>query len=280
MKIKLAFSVLIFAFAFSSPVVAEEPVNFGDEIRPVLSSKCFACHGPDAEQREGGFRIDKKESALGEGDSGEKIIVPGDVDSSELVNRITSDDPDLLMHPEDFEKNLTPEEIEKIKLWVKQGAKWQDHWAYVTPVKSKLPEVKQIDWAKEPLDRFILARLEKEKLTPGKQADRITLIRRVTLDLTGLPPTIEEVNNFLKDQSPNAYEKVVDRLLTSPRYGENMARYWLDAVRYGDTHGLHLDNYREMWPYRDWVVRAFNKNMPYDQFVIEQLAGDLLENPT
>jgi len=280
MKIKLAVSALIFAFAFSSQAGAEDLVSFGDEIRPILSTKCFACHGPDAEQREGGFRLDKKESALGEGDSGEKIIVPGDVDSSELINRILSDDPDLVMPPEDFEKNLTLEEIARLKLWVKQGAEWQEHWSYLVPVKSKLPEVKQTDWAKNPLDRFILARLEKEKLTPGKQADRITLLRRVTLDLTGLPPTIEEVNNFLKDKSPNAYEKVVDRLLASPRYGENMARYWLDAARYGDTHGLHLDNYREMWPYRDWVVRAFNKNMPYDQFVIEQLAGDLLENPT
>ncbi len=280
MKIKLALPALIFALAFTTQTFAEERVSFGDDIRPILSKKCFACHGPDVEQREGGFRLDKRDSALGEGDSGEKIIVPGDVESSELIVRILSDDPDLVMPPEDFEKDLTPEEIEKLKLWVKQGAEWQEHWAYVVPARPELPEVKQVDWVKNSLDRFILARLEKEKLSPATRADRITLIRRVSFDLTGLPPTIAEVNDFLNDQSPNAYEKVVDRLLASPRYGEHMARYWLDAVRYGDTHGLHLDNYREMWPYRDWVVRAFNSNMPYDQFVIEQIAGDLLENPT
>ncbi len=280
MKIKLTTFALVSLFAFTANSNAQELMEFGDDIRPILSRKCFACHGPDPEQREAGFRLDKKESALGVGDSEEKIIVPGNPEASGLIIRIISDDPDLKMPPEDFGKDLTPEEIEKLKLWVKQGADWQQHWAYTVPVKSKLPEVKQKNWGATPIDQFVLARLEKEKLSPAKQADRITLIRRVTLDLTGLPPTIKEVDDFLKDKSPNAYEKVVDRLLASARYGENMSRFWLDAVRYGDTHGLHLDNYREMWPYRDWVVRAFNTNMPYDQFVIEQIAGDLLENPT
>ncbi len=280
MKIEIAFIAVIFAFSLSPQAFGEEQVGFGDDVRPILSTKCFACHGPDAEQREGGFRLDEKASALGEGDSGERIIVPGDPESSEMIVRILSDDPDLVMPPEDFGKELTPQEIETLKLWIKQGAKWQKHWAYEAPVKSQLPDVRQGDWVRQPLDRFILARLEKENMKPGSRADRITLLRRVTFDLTGLPPSIEEVDNFLKDDSPNAYEKVVDRLLASPRYGEHMARYWLDAVRYGDTHGLHLDNYREMWPYRDWVIRAFNSNMPYDRFVTEQLAGDLLENPT
>ncbi|MBL4886544.1 MAG: DUF1553 domain-containing protein [Planctomycetaceae bacterium] len=197
-----------------------------------------------------------------------------------MIARILSDDPDLKMPPADSNKSLTAEEIAAFKLWIKQGADWQEHWAYQVPVKEDLPAVKKTDWSSQPIDRFILARLEKEGLTPTKAADRITLIRRVSHDLTGLPPSIKDVNNFLNDKSPNAYEKVVDRLLASPRYAQNMSRYWLDAARYGDTHGLHLDNYREMWPYRDWVVKSFNNNMPYDQFVIEQLAGDLLKDPT
>src|SRR5207244_2107261 len=167
-----------------------------------------------------------------------------------------------------------------LKQWIAQGALWSSHWAFIPPRRPEFPIVHDPAWCRNPVDRFILAKLEAVGLQPSPEADRITLIRRVTLDLTGLPPTSAEVDAFLADASPNAYERVVDRLLRSPRYGEHMARYWLDAARYGDTHGLHLDNYREIWPYREWVIKAFNDNKPFDQFVVEQLAGDLLPNPT
>lgn len=255
-------------------------IDFARDIRPLLSDKCFACHGPSEEAREGGFRLDVQESALGEADSGERPIVPGDLDSSELYRRLTTDDESERMPPAETNKQLTPEEIARIAQWIEQGAAWEGHWAYTPPRQLSLPEVQQADWPRNPIDHFVLARLEAQSLHPAPEADKVTLIRRVTFDLTGLPPTREEVAAFLADQSPEAYERQVDRLLASPHYGEHMARFWLDAVRYGDTHGLHLDNYREMWLYRDWVVNAFNVNMPFDQFVIEQLAGDLLPNPT
>ena len=175
---------------------------------------------------------------------------------------------------------MTKEEIAIIAKWIEQGAPWQGHWAFVPPTQAPLPEVRHNDWPRNPIDSFVLAKLEKKSLRPAPEADKITLIRRVTFDLTGLPPTVREVDAFLADDAPDAYERLVDRLLQSPHYGEHMARFWLDAARYGDTHGLHLDNYREMWPYRDWVMRAFNHNMPFDQFTIEQLAGDLLPDPT
>ncbi len=258
----------------------DDSIDFGRDIRPLLSDKCFQCHGPNEQAREGGFRLDDRDSALGEADSGEHPIVPGNLEQSESYQRITAEDLDYRMPPEDSNKSLTEEEIAKIARWIQQGAPWQGHWAYVPPRKAELPEVQAADWPREPIDYFVLARLEKQSLKPAPPADKVTLIRRVTFDLTGLPPTRAEVQLFLQDNAPGAYERLVDRLLASPHYGEHMARYWLDAARYGDTHGLHLDNYREIWPYRDWVVRAFNANMPFDQFTIEQLAGDLLPNPT
>ena len=261
-------------------VPGAERVDFNRQIRPILSDKCFACHGPDEQRREGGFRLDVKELAVGEADSGERPIVPGDVEASELYRRITSEDESSLMPPPDSNKTLTPEEIERIRLWIAQGAEWSEHWSFIAPAKSAVPPVSAPAWCRNPIDNFVLARLDAERLQPAAEADKQTLLRRVTLDLTGLPPTPEEVSAFLADAAPDAYERVVDRLLESPHYGEHMARYWLDAVRYGDTHGLHLDNYREMWPYRDWVVRAFNENLPYDQFLTGQLAGDLLPEPT
>ena len=184
------------------------------------------------------------------------------------------------MPPKKSGKQLTTDQVAVLRRWVEQGATWSAHWAFEPPRKPALPAVKERDWPINEIDRFILARLEAEGLSPESEADKTTLIRRVTLDLTGLPPTLEEVDAFLADRSRGAYERVVDRLLESPRYGEHMARFWLDAARYGDTHGLHLDNYREIWPYRDWVIRAFNTNKPFDRFVVEQLAGDLLPNPT
>lgn len=249
------------------------------KIRSILSENCFQCHGPDAKKRAADLRFDTREGAFADL-GGHKAIVPGNVEQSELITRITTDDEDLVMPPKESGKELTAEETELLKRWIKQGAEWQDHWSFVTPKKTTLPAVKQKEWVRNPIDQFILSRLEQEGLAPSAEADRRTLIRRVTFDLTGLPPTTAEVNAFVNDKSPNAYEKVIDRLLDSPQYGEHMARYWLDIARYGDTHGLHLDNYREMWPYRDWVIKAFNTNLPYDQFVIEQLAGDLLPDAT
>ena len=273
---------IVFALTvMAAPLVTradQPPVDFDRQIKPILADKCFACHGPDEESREAGLRLDTKEGAFAETESGGRAIVPGDLRASLLVQRIATDDESEVMPPEDFEKKLTADEIRLLKAWVEQGARWTEHWAYRTPQRPPLPP--DSPQATNAIDRFVLARLQQENLKPSPPADKITLLRRVTFDLTGLPPTPEEVAAFLADSSPQAYERVVDRLLESPRYGEHRARYWLDAARYGDTHGLHLDNYREMWLYRDWVVRAFNDNKPYDQFIIEQLAGDLLPNPT
>jgi hypothetical protein len=275
--------LILTSFAASIPLnafAADSKIDFNRDIRPILSDNCYVCHGPDEAHREGGFRLDRKDSAFGKSDSDEVVIVPGKPELSVLIARIVTDDQDLKMPPADSTKSLTEEQIELLKKWVAQGANWQEHWAFIPPVKRELPQVSRVDWSRNPIDSFILKRLDDEGLTPGKRASKETLIRRVTLDLTGLPPTLEEVDAFVNDKTDDAYAKVIDRLLKSERYGEHMAKYWLDAARYGDTHGLHLDNYREMWPYRDWVVRAFNQNMPFDQFATEQLAGDLLPNAT
>jgi hypothetical protein len=273
--------LMVLLLTLARSVTAADPgIDFNRDIRPILSDNCFACHGPDEAKREGGFRLDRKDSAFGKAESDDVVIVPGKPALSALVARIMTDDDDLKMPPPDSKKTLTPEQIQLLKKWVAQGASWQEHWAFIPPAKHELPKVSQPDWCRNPIDNFILKRLDDEGLKPSPSASKEALIRRLTLDLTGLPPTLEEIDAFLKDNSHEDYQKVVDRLLKSQRYGENMARYWLDAARYGDTHGLHLDNYREMWPYRDWVVRAFNQNMPFDQFAIEQLAGDLLPNST
>ncbi|HKI35315.1 MAG TPA: PSD1 and planctomycete cytochrome C domain-containing protein [Gemmataceae bacterium] len=255
---------------------AKPALDFTRQIRPILAENCFACHGPDDKARKAKLRLDTKEGALGH--SG--VIVPGKSAESNLIARVTSTDPDEHMPPVKSGKKLTSEQIELLRKWIDSGAPWSEHWAFVAPKRPALPNVKDAAWAKEPLDRFILARLEAEGLKPSPEADRIALIRRLTFDLTGLPPTPAEVDAFLVDQSPDVYAKVVDRLLQSTRYGEHMTRYWLDSARYGDTHGLHLDNYREIWPYREWVIKAFNANKPFDTFVVEQLAGDLLPDAT
>ena len=254
------------------------PIDFGMDVRPILSDKCFTCHGPDDQL--GGFRLDDKSSAFGEADSGLRPIVPGDVVRSEVVNRILSDDEGTRMPPPDAPKQLTPEEKLLIRNWVAQGADWQEHWSFIPPSASKVPQVEEARWPRNSIDHFILAKLESEGLQPSPAASKETLLRRVTLDLTGLPPSVDQMTGFLADDSATAYERTVDRLLDSPHYGEHMARFWLDAARYADTNGLHLDNYREMWPYRDWVINAFNRDLPFDQFVVDQLAGDLLPNPT
>jgi hypothetical protein len=258
----------------------EAKIDFGRQIRPLLAENCFQCHGFDENTREAGLRLDTHEGLLADIESGGKAITPGDAAKSALFERITAADSAVRMPPEETKKTLKPEEIALIKKWIDQGAKWDDHWSFVTPKRPALPDVSDKSWSRNEIDRFVLARLHKEGLKPSKPAEKIALIRRVTYDLTGLPPTPAEVDAFLADESDEAYAKVVDRLLESPRYGEHMARTWLDAARYGDTHGLHLDNYREMWPYRDWVIKAFNSNMSFDRFTTEQLAGDLLPNAT
>lgn len=275
-------SVLLLAIVLPSHSLSQESLSqekqlsFTRDIRPILSDNCFSCHGPDDNRREGGFRLDERDSALAPADSGEAPIVPGQWDASELIARITTSDADLRMPPAESNKSLSPAQIEQLKTWIAQGAPYAQHWSFVPPQAPELPEVADRSWVKNPIDQFVLAALEQESWKPSERAAKEILLRRVTLDLTGLPPTTEELDSYLADSSENAFEKVVDRLLDSPAYGEQMARYWLDAARYGDTHGLHLDNYREMWPYRDWVVDAFNRNLPYRDFVIEQLAGDLL----
>ena len=272
------FSSALFA---ATSVQAESPqVDYNHQIRPLLSNHCYACHGPDQKSREAGLRLDQKRGALGQTDSGATAIVPGHPEKSEVFRRITTGDAEERMPPVKHGKPLKPADIELIKQWIAEGAHWTEHWSFVSPVRPELPPVSRPEWCRNGVDRFVLARLEQEKLTPSPEADRRTLLRRVTLDLTGLPPTPAEVDSFLADTSPEAYEKVVDRLLASPRYGEHMARYWLDVARYGDTHGMHFDNIRAIWPYRDWVVSAFNGNMPFDKFTIEQLAGDMLPNAT
>jgi mono/diheme cytochrome c family protein len=253
--------------------------SFTREIRPILSENCFACHGPDEQKRKAKYRVDTKSGAMTSKD-GKALIIPGDPDKSPLFQHLISQDPDELMPPAKSEKKLSPKQIELVKNWIAAGARWDEHWAFIPPERPALPSVKDAAWPKTPIDRFVLSKLESEGIEPNPEADKASLIRRATLDLTGLPPSVEEVDRFLSDNDPQAYEHLVDRLLDSSHYGEHMARYWLDAVRYADTHGYHIDSQRDIWAYRDWVIKAFNKNLPFDQFTIEQLAGDLLPNPT
>ena len=260
----------------ASWALAEEPLDFGRQIRPLLAEKCFPCHGLDEDTRETDLRLDTKDGLFAEVESGGVAVVPGDSANSEVYSRLIAEDEYERMPPPDAKKKMTPEEIELVKNWIDQGAPWQQHWSLVAPLRPRAPKINGTAGTRNEIDRFVLARLHKEGLSFSPEADKATLIRRVTLDLTGLPPTPQEIDDFLADDSEQAYEKVVDRLLQSRHYGEHMARYWLDAARYADTHGLHLDNFRQMWPYRDWVIKAFNSNMPFDQFTIEQLAGDLL----
>jgi len=251
--------------------------DFAREIRPILSDHCFVCHGPDEEVRKADVRIDMREDVFSDR-GGYSLITPGKPEESELYLRITDrDDP---MPPHESGKTLEVAEVEAIRSWIEAGAAWDEHWAYRTPVRPPVPETAGSAWPGSDLDRFVLDRLTREGLAPEPEASRETLLRRLTLDLTGFPPTVDELDAYLADDEPGAYERQVDRLLASPRFGEHMARAWLDAARYGDTHGFHLDNERLIWPYRDWVIQALNDNMPFDRFTIEQLAGDLLPNPT
>jgi hypothetical protein len=249
------------------------PVRFGRDVLPILSAHCFQCHGPDANARKAKLRLDTRDGALG-------VVTPGKVDDSELVRRITSDDADERMPPPAANRPLSAAEKDVLRRWVEQGAAWGRHWAYEPPERPPIPEIRNSKTEiRNSIDAFVFARLHAEGLAPSPEASRETLIRRVTFDLTGLPPTPTEVDAFLADYSPGAYEKVVDRLLASPRYGERQAAEWLDVARFADTNGYQNDFARSMWPWRDWVIAAFNRNQPFDQFVIEQLAGDLLPKP-
>ncbi|MCS1407634.1 MAG: hypothetical protein M2R45_00794 [Verrucomicrobia subdivision 3 bacterium] len=265
--------------AVGDSVLRRQAVDFNWDIRPILSDHCYACHGPDASKRKADLRFDMEDSAKGDL-GGYSAIVPGHPEKSVLLDRVLSTDEDERMPPPQFKKALSGKQIEQLRQWISEGATWADHWSF-EPIQRPVVPVNADDfWSRNPVDHFIRARLDEADLDSPLEAAPEVLIRRVTFDLTGLPPTLEETDAFLNDPSVDAYEKVVDRLLCSSRYGEHMARYWLDAVRYGDTHGLHLDNYREIWPYRDWVVNAFNRNLSYREFIIEQLAGDLLPNAT
>ncbi|MFT5522347.1 MAG: hypothetical protein ACI9G1_003904 [Pirellulaceae bacterium] len=261
------------------PTSSAQQLDFNRDIRPILSDKCFHCHGPDSEHREADLRLDTHAGATADlGDH--KAVDAKQPKKSAVWGRVTSKDPDIKMPPPDSGKSLTDEEITKITAWLEQGAQWSEHWAYIPAIKHEVAAVKNADWADSWVDSFVLARLEAEGLTPSKDADNVTLIRRLYFDLIGLPPSPEEVDQFANDASPKAYENLVDRLLKSPHFGERMAIYWLDLVRFADTVGYHGDQDHSISPYRDYVITAFNENLPFDQFTREQLAGDLIPNST
>jgi hypothetical protein len=281
--IRLALTIWLSAFV-SSHIAAAERVDFNRDIRPILADKCFQCHGPDGEAREAGLRLDllddDQEGPFREHD-GAAAIAPGQLEASSLWERITTEDESARMPPPESGKHpVTDEERERIRQWILQGAEYEEFWAFVPPQPQAAPAVQQPDWCLSHIDQFVLARLEREGRQPSPPADRRSLIRRLTFDLTGLPPTREEIRQFLDDEFEDAYEQLVDRLIASPAYGEHMAKYWLDLVRFADTNGLHHDHYREVTPYRDWVIRAFNENLSFDRFLTDQLAGDLHDEPT
>lgn len=276
---KFRFCKLLLCWLLSVALTGRAAVDFNRDIRPILSDNCFACHGPDKGKRKAKLRLDLQTGAttdLG----GHAAVVPGKPDQSEMIRRIHSTDPEEMMPPPDSLAKLSETQKQRLATWIREGAPWAEHWIFIPPKQSSLPKNKDQKWAQNQIDRFILARLEAEKLKPSPEADRRTLLRRLSFDLIGLPPTAEEVDRFLVDESPDAYGKAVERLLGSPHYGERMAVMWLDLVRYGDTVGIHGDQTQNIWPYRDYVINAFNQNKRFDQFTLEQLAGDLLPNAT
>ena len=261
------------------PTAPAKRVDFNRDIRPILSDTCFKCHGPDEKQRMANLRLDETEGLFTDR-GGYRIIVPGHPEQSKLYEKVSSTDESIKMPPTYSGRTLTPKQIELFKEWIDQGAKWDTMWSLVAPKRPAVPDVKEKTWPRNPIDNFVLARIEQEGINHSPEADKATLLRRVYFDLTGLPPTPAQIDAFIADKSPNAYEKRVDQLLASPHYGERMAMPWLDMARYADTHGYHIDNLRSMSPWRDWVIRAFNQNLPYDQFTIDQIAGDLIPNAT
>ena len=265
---------------FAHSLSAADRVDFSRDVQPILADKCYHCHGPDAAQRKAGLRLDTLEGALARDKDGNAALVPGNLEKSELVRRIFSKDADEQRPPPKSRRQLAGGQAELLKTWVQQGAQWGKHWAFVAPVRPTLPAVADKTWCRNPIDYFVLSRLQAEGLKPSPEAPKEKLIRRVTLDLTGFPPTPQEIDAYFADSSPDAYEKVVDRLLASPRYGERMALPWLDAARYADTNGFQEDRTRTSWIWRDWVVRAMNENMPFDEFTVDQIAGDLVPSAT
>jgi hypothetical protein len=276
-----AIAVLLL-ISLSQSLQADDQIDFNADIRPILSNNCFACHGPDEAHQEAGLRLDDHKAATSELDSGSIAVTPGKPDASELIARITSEDEDLRMPPADFGKKLTAKDIDTLRRWIEQGAPYQVHWSYQKPVRPELPtpDAQHKDWPRNEVDHFTLSKMLRHNLQPSPEADRYALARRVYLDLTGLPPTVEEVDQFVASQDPEAYEKLVDNLLQRPSFGEHWARKWLDLARYADSAGYADDPPRTIWAYRDWVIKAINDNMPFDQFTIEQMAGDLLPTPT
>lgn len=273
-------SAIGFAATLPSLALAQAKVDFQRQIRPILSNHCFKCHGPDAETREAGLRLDERDAAISQSESGATAISPGKPDDSELLKRVFSHDADQKMPPDSANRPLSEEQKTLLKAWIEQGAAYEVHWAFNPPKRPTLPAVKDAPQVRTAIDRFVQARLEAEQIAFNGEASKTTLLRRVTFDLTGLPPTLEEIDAFLSDKKPGAYERVVDRLLASPRFGERMALDWLDAARFADTNGYHIDNGRDMTRWREWVIDAFNRNKPLDRFIVEQMAGDLLPNAT
>jgi len=282
------YSIFVFTIFFSCTEEARvsdgmpNNVDFNLHIKPIISDRCFKCHGPDNGAREADLFLHTEEGlyAVLSSDSSRHVIVPGDISSSEMIHRITSDDSDIQMPPAGSNLSLTEHEKALISRWIEQGAEWKPHWAFIPPEKSSLPKVKKRRWPRNEIDYFTLAKMEEKGLEPSDEASKEKLIRRLSFDLTGLPPTLEEIDNFINDRSKDAYEKVVDRLLASESFGERMASEWMDVARYSDTHGYQLDHERTMWPWRDWVIDAFNKNLSYDKFIIWQIGGDLLPDAT
>ncbi|MBI0401760.1 PSD1 and planctomycete cytochrome C domain-containing protein [Cyclobacterium marinum] len=266
----------------STRLTSGDQISYNFHIRPILSDNCFACHGPDENKRESGLRLDNAEGAYAalKENPGAHAIVPGKPAQSEIISRITTTEETAKMPPSESNLKLSPEEIDLIKKWVKQGAKYEPHWAFLPPVKTSLPTISDPQWANNEIDYFVLAKLDKIGLQPNEKADKMLLLKRLSLDLTGLPPTEELMKSFKEDESEEATEKIIDKLLDSPSFGERMAVLWMDISRYSDSYGYQDDNIRTQWPYRDWVIHAFNKNLPYDKFITWQLAGDLLPNPT
>ncbi len=278
-KVLILWAALAGFVSCTARAMADSP-DFTNDVRPIIAHHCLKCHGPDDAARKGKLRLDMRDTALAKVESGEFAIVPGNTERGTLLKRIFSNDQDEVMPPPGTKNPLTEAEKQTLKSWIAGGAFYKQHWAFVPPVQAPLPEVKQAGWARNPIDRFILAKLEASGLHPSAATDRANLIRRVSLDLIGLPPSPEEVDAFIADASPDAYEKVVARLLASPRYGERWARRWLDLARYADSNGYEKDRERSIWPYRDWVIRALNADMPFDEFTVEQLAGDMLPHAT
>jgi hypothetical protein len=289
MSRRIACGVAVLALAQgcseSSPELAGVPheIDYNWHVRPILSENCFQCHGPDEETREAGLRLDVGELALGElpESPGRYAIRPGDSTGSELMRRIRSDDVDIRMPPASTDKTLTAAQIEILRRWIDGGAEYRPHWAFIEPEPAEPPDTTLVDRVKNEVDRFVFRRLEREGLSPAPEADKEALINRVSLTLTGLPPTLDEVDAFLADDGDDAYERLIDRLLASPQYAEHMASFWLDLARWSESDGFLDDHHdRFLWPWRDWVIEAFDSNMPFDEFGTWQLAGDLLPNAT